>query len=255
MSNETTGAALVPAQTEEVSGLVRLAIEQKVPVEVLERLVALQERVTARDAEQALAEALNAFQAECPPIPRVGKAVVLKNGVKQYEYRFAPYDKTLEVIRPYLNAHGLSFTHDSAMVNGEVEVVCRLQHIMGAGRQSTFRAPVDNSGGKNPLQGVGSARSYGKRYTLVDVLGLSTEEDDDGRAAGGGGGGRKAATITEAQEADLRALMQEVGADEERFREYLGVGFLKEIQATALPGAIQALEARRAQKAKKGGDA
>jgi hypothetical protein len=92
---KTTAVAVPPAS--EVSGLVRLAIEQNVSVEILERLVALQERVTARNAETAMAEALAAFQATCPPIPKTITAEVRKNGVKAYEYQFAPLDEVVRV--------------------------------------------------------------------------------------------------------------------------------------------------------------
>ena len=244
-----TEVAVQPV-AEEVSGLVHLAIKEKVPVEVLERLVALQERVTDRHAEMAMAEALNAFQAECPPVPRVGKATVTKSGVKQYEYRFAPYDEILVVIRPHLKNHDLSFTHDSAIIGGEVEMVCTLQHILGATRKSTFRGPVDNSGGKNPLQGVGSARSYGKRYTLADVLGLSTEEDDDGRSAGGNGVSTSTGVITEAQAADLEALIQEVGTDKAKLLAWVGVKSLAEFPASELDRVTRHLEGKRGQDAK-----
>ena len=242
--HETTGVAVerMSQEPEEMSGLVRLAIQEKVPVEVLERIVALQERVTARNAEMAMAEALSAFQAECPPVPRVGKAVVMKNGMKQYEYRFAPLDEIVRVIRPHLTKHGLSYTHDSAIVGGEVETACTLQHVEGATRKATFRGPVDNSGGKNPLQGVGSARSYGRRYTLVDVLGLTTEEDDDGFGAASD---RNPGTITEEQAADLRALGDEVGQEWGKFLSWAQIERLEDLPAAKLAQATRTLQAKR----------
>lgn len=239
----------VPATVEtpaEVSSLVALALREKVPVEVLERLVALQERVTQRDAEMAMAQALAKFQQECPSIRRVKTAAVSKNGVKQYEYHFAPLDEVARVIRPFLAKNGLSYTHDRSVTANEVEVICTLQHSDGAKRTATFRGPIDTSGGKNPIQQVASAGSYGRRYSLMDVLGLTTEDDDDGHGAGGGGTGQ---TISESQEADLGALMREVGVDERRFLAWLkksvGVEKLSEIPVERYAEVVQALEQKR----------
>ena len=237
-------AAAAPVETEgQAMALVRMAIEQKVPVEVLERLVALQERVTERSAEMAMAQALAAFQAECPPVPRVSKATVMKNGAKAYEYHFAPLEEIVRVIRPCLTAHGLSYTHDARVESGAVEITCTLQHVEGAKRSAKFTGPVDNSGGKNPLQGVGSARSYGRRYTLIDVLGLTTEEDDDG--VGAHRQSEPPETITDKQAADLDALIDEVGADRAKFLRWLRVESLSQLTEPDLPRAIAALERKR----------
>lgn len=246
MSESSTAVTTVEGpRAVEVSGLVALAIERGVDVEVLERLVALQERVTQRNAESAMAQALALFQEECPSIRRVKTATVMKNGVKQYDYHFAPLDEIARVIRPVLAKHGLSYTHDGSIAGNEVETVCTLQHVEGAKRTATFRGPIDTSGGKNPIQQVASARSYGRRYSLMDVLGLTTEEDDDGHGAGEGTG----QTISEPQEADLRALMREVKVDEQKFSAWLkksvGVEKLSEIPVERHGEVVAALEQKR----------
>lgn len=225
----------------EVSSLVALALREKVPVEVLERLVALQERVTAQAAESAMARALAAFQAECPPIRRVKTATVKKEGVKQYEYDFAPFEEVARTIRDPLAKHGLSYSHDNTFTDKGVEVTCTLHHAEGAKRTATFRGPVDTSGGKNPIQQVASARSYGRRYSLIDVLGLAIEDDDDGQAAGEGG-----EPITVGQEADLRAMIRETGTNEQKFCEFFEVESLGKILARDYTKAVRLLEERRA---------
>lgn len=245
----TRAEAGVPAAAEtpqEAETLVAMAIREKVPVEVLERLVALQERVTERNAELAMSEALAAFQAECPPIPRIGTAEVKKNGVKQYEYHFAPFEKIVAVIGPILTRHGLSFTHDGEVNENNVTTICTLRHVAGAKRTATFTAPTDQSGGKNPLQAVGSARSYGRRYTLIDVLGLTTEEDDDGVGAHGRNGG--AGNITADQAAELNRIADDAGADKVAFCKVFGVPSIAEIPVALHKQAKRALETKLEQK-------
>ncbi len=243
-TNELTihGAPVAITESpDDVSGLVRLAIEQKVPVEVLERLVALQERVTAQNAEKAMAEALAAFQAACPSIGRTKTAEMKKDGRKLYEYQFAPLDEIARVIRPHLANAGLSYTHDGEVTDRTVRVTCTLQHAEGATRTATFTGPIDTSGGKNPIQQVASARSYGRRYTLIDVLGLTTGDDDDGQSAGS----KEPETLSEAAAADMEALADEVGINKPKFLKWLGVESFGEIRIVDYPRAKDALEARR----------
>ena len=165
-------------------------------IEVVERLVALQERQEERAAERAMVEALAAFQAECPAIPRSGRA-----DTGTYEFDFARYDDMVRIIRAPMAKHGLSFTPDFDLEgDGRLKITCRLQHVAGAVRSSTFIGPADTSGGKNAIQAIGSGRSYGKRYTLGDVLGLAHEDDTDGVVT----------TLIDAQQAaDLDAMLDE----------------------------------------------
>ena len=59
----------------------------------------------------------------------------------------------------------------------------------------------------------GAALTYGKRQSLTSVLGLTTADDDtDGVERGG-----KPDPITEGQLADLEALIEDVGADWQKF--------------------------------------
>lgn len=208
--------------------LIERALDRGVDMETIERLVALQERKEARDAERAMAEALAAFQAQCPAVRRVATADVRKNGQKVYDYGFAPYDEIIRVIRQPLADNGLSYTHDTKMEGNTLTVTCTLQHTAGAKRTATFTGPFDNSGGKNPLQGIGSTRSYGKRYTLTDVLGLATEEDDDGV----GSHGRDEPPVNADQLKRLNALADEAGADKAAFCKLMGVESMAAIPAT-----------------------
>jgi hypothetical protein len=249
MSNETTGAALVPAQTEEVSGLVRLALEKGHPVEVLERLVALQERVTDRDARMAYIQALSRFREECPQ-PQKNREnsqfQVTRNGTKKTA-RYSSLDEIERVTRPVAARHGLTWTWDTRMDGELMHVSCKVRHIDGHEDSATVSLPVESKAGASPQQKFAITQTYGMRYSLIAALGItSTDDDTDGNAP-------PAETITASQEADLRALIEDVGADEARFRRYLGVKALGDLAASDLPGAIKALEAKRG-KAQKGGD-
>lgn len=227
----------------EASGLVRLAIEKGVDVGILERLVELQKRVSDDHARTSFLAALEAFQAECPPLKRSSKVdYVTKTGVK-VRYNFAPLDEIAQAIRPFLSKHRLSYSWDSAIENGQVAVTCTLHHVEGHSRTATFRCPPDSAGSPtmNGAQKAGSALSYGQRYSLVQVLGLTSASDDvDGQTEGDA-----AEPVTPDQEATINALMREVGANERKFLEYMEVESVADLPASRFAEAVKLLEQKR----------
>lgn len=121
-----------------------------------------------------LCAALVAAQGEMPAVPKATRGQV----GSQVRY-YADLSSVLEVAMPVLNKHKLGivqFPYGGAQ--GPVTVVTRLFHESGEYMECEASMP---SGG-NGAQGVGSAITYCKRYSLMAVLGLATE-DDDGKAA------------------------------------------------------------------------
>ena len=114
-------AALVPMQdTGQVTDLLRLAVDKDIPAESLEKIVALHERIADRLAAQEFADALAAFQAECPSIIKNATAVVTGRSGGQFSYKFADLDHIAGIVRAPLREHGLSFTWDSQTDNGNL---------------------------------------------------------------------------------------------------------------------------------------
>lgn len=231
-------------EPEKVSGLVRLAIEKGVDVEVLERLVALQERVTERDARARYFEALGAFQEECPAIHKSKTADIATNSGGSYKYSFAPLDQIARTIRPFLKKHGLSYswTTEAGANAGILEVICVLRHIDGHAESARFPVPTETKAAMSGAQKVGAALTYGQRQSLVSVLGLTTTSDDvDGAEADDADG----ELVTPAQIDALSKRIDEVGADFHRFLTFMRVGALKEIPQRDFQKAMRALEMKR----------
>lgn len=230
-------------QIEDASGLVRLAIEKGVDVEVLERLVALQERGAERNARAAFFEAKAAFQEECPEIRKSKKADIVTKSGSKFGYSYAPLEEITRTIRPALARHGLSYTWDVADAGKVLNVVCVLRHIEGHEDRATFPVPVDTGGRMSDAQAMGAALTYGKRQSLIAVLGLTTaDEDTDAQRRATPTTTRK---ITREQLADLEVLIDEVGADRGRFMKHMQVEDLADLLATDVPRAIQLLEEKR----------
>lgn len=230
----------------EVSGLVKLAVEQKVPVEVLERLVALQERVTERNARMAYIQALSDFQSEVGTLVKTKTVSFVSSGGGKVAYAYAPLDEIERKIRPILVKHGLSYTWDTAMAERFLTVTCRVMHVDGHSESSSFSCQIEKQAKMNVAQSTASTSTYGRRQSLTAALGLSTAETDvDGRTPE-----EQGEKISMEQLADLKSLMDEVlGQKTDRFygwlKESLGVELLGDVPASAYPTVKSALEARR----------
>lgn len=224
----------------EVVSLVQFAIEQKVPVEMLERLVALQERVTDKAARAAFFGALKDFQAECPVIPKSHTANVKTKSGASFRYTYADLGDIVETVRPLLHKHGLSYAWNSKVTENRLLCTCKLRHVEGHQEEAEFECPVESEAGMSPAQKNGAALTYARRQSLVQVLGITTaDEDTDGRAPA------STEKITDSQAADLKSLADEVKADVSKFLLHLKVPDLESIPASRYSEAVRLLERKR----------
>ena len=85
------------------------------------------------------------------------------------------------VCRPLLVEHSLAITHTSTTAeNGSVTVTALMVH---APTGEWLTSSVTITPQQNTPQGVGSAMTYGRRYTLAALVGIVVDDDDDGHAA------------------------------------------------------------------------
>jgi hypothetical protein len=227
----------------EVSALVKLAIEEKVSVEVLERLVALQERVADRAAESAMNDAVRRFQEACPLLRKSRTAKIATKSGASYAYTYAPLAEIVDTIRDLLGECGLSYTWDSKVDAGLISVTCTLYHVDGARRTATFTGPTASNSGASEIQKSGAALTYGRRQALVQVLGLTqADEDRDGADPE-----PEPEPITSEQLADLDALYDEVKAavNAKKFLGFFGISKLADMPAHRYAEAVKMLERKR----------
>lgn len=150
-----------------------LALNPDVPVDKLEKIIALHERVQATAAKAAFDEAFAAMQADLPVIVEYKKG----DGGK---WSYAPLEDIVQAVRPTLSKHGFALSHATEWPDkGTVKVIGILSHKQGHERRSEFLSAADNSGSKNAVQALGSATSYGRRYTTNDLLNIVTRGEDD----------------------------------------------------------------------------
>jgi hypothetical protein len=101
---------------------------------------------------------------------------------------------------------------------------------------------------KGDAQGVGSAKTYARRYGLMDAFGIAPE-DDDGNAAAKAPPRQQAAPkfISDEQWAEVTGLMQATNTDAGKFCKAFGIESVKALTVDAYPKAKAQLERKLAQ--------
>lgn len=122
------------------------------------------------DAINELATSLAAAQGEIKDASKDSLNPHLKS-------KYADLAEVLQTARPTLSKHGLSVVQGVAFDNGQVHVTTRLLHKSGQFVESMISIPV----AKADAQGVGAATTYGRRYGLAAMIGIS-QDDDDGES-------------------------------------------------------------------------
>jgi hypothetical protein len=230
-ATEAPPPALVePEPTSLLPAIIRLARDPAVDVTKMEALLKMQERMEARQAESAFNTAFLAMQQKLPRIKKGGALTYPKNkndpdGEQKLVSRYATWEAIDDAIRPILAEHGFALSFRSERTDGALTMVAILRHSAGHSTETAGPpVPCDSSGGKNSIQGWGSAMSYGKRYAATAALNIVTEgEDDDAKLAG-------IQRITNEQIAELQKLIEETGTDERKFAGTFGIQHIGELQ-------------------------
>ena len=149
-------------------------------VEKLSKLLEMQEKWDATQANKAYVVAMSEFKASPPEI--------LKDRSVSYgqtSYNHASLGNVTAILNKALSEHGLTASWITSQDNGSIKVTCKITHVMGHSEETCLAAAPDTSGSKNPIQAIGSTVTYLQRYTLLALTGLATyDQDDDGFGAG-----------------------------------------------------------------------
>lgn len=119
-----------------------------------------------------LAKAIAAAQAELKPVKKECKNPFFNS-------RYADLAAVWEALKPF-HSHGIAITQQPFDAGeGMVGIATQLTHESGEWISGNLALPVS----KDDAQGVGSAITYCRRYSLGCMTGVVTEEDDDGNHA------------------------------------------------------------------------
>jgi hypothetical protein len=159
-----------------------------------------------------------------------------------FRSKFASLAAVRNAIMPVFAKHGLSILQDLKNESGGIACTTLILHASG---QKLTLGPLFMPSMKPDAQGLGSAATYARRYSLLSLAGVAGEPDDDGNAAVATNGKDAAPLISDKQAADLKALIEEVGETQDRFLKWAKFDTLQNIPAAFLPQAVKKLEAKR----------
>lgn len=218
------------------------AVSGNAPMEVLEKLMGLQERWEKNQARKAFDNAMASAKAKIPTISK-NRAVDFTSQKGRTNYRYEDLAEVAKTVTPILAEFGLSYRfRTTSTINEPVTVTCIVSHRDGHFEENTLCAGRDESGNKNSIQAIGSTLTYLQRMTLKAALGLAASNDDDAKAAGGGDDG---GFITDEQSATINALIAETGTNLARFCGFMKVEAVADIPASGYQRAITALNAKK----------
>ena len=184
-SPATQSQPLAPMQINGISPLVAMLASGQLKKENVQDAMLLQQGHEDYEAKKAY----NVAMAKARTL--MGSAAKSKGNT----FTGSSYADLSDLIRaagPALSSNGFNwswkFDHSE---KGFLNCDCHVTHELGHTETYPCRMPdsiaVTSKQGKavnNPAQAAGSARTYAKRYSFSDAVGLATE-DDDGHAAGG----------------------------------------------------------------------
>lgn len=212
--------------------LVQMAVQQGADIDKLQKLMELQERWEANQARKAFVLAMAEFKKDPPTIIK-DKQVAFG----QTSYKHAELDQVCGVIGKALSKVGISHTWEVNQSDKNIRVTCVLTHSAGHSQSVSLESQADQSGGKNSIQAIASAVTYLERYTLLAATGVATGEGDDD--------GKQTEFVTTEQAMTLKALAQEVKANEAAFLKYAKADNFETIPATKYSEAVAMLEQKR----------
>lgn len=237
MSDSTLTIREEPSVALMLQGIIDKGITAE-SVAVMGQLVALKERMDAKQAEKDFVADFVSLKQAMPKI-QATKGVPGKDG--NIKYHFAPLDEIDNQLNPVALKHGFtySFTEEASTRVGTITKVCIVQHKSGHSARHPFSVRIGNGPpGSTDSQADGAAHSYAKRGALCDAFGIVISHDDDARALGG--------SITQAQADQLRRMVKETKSDEAAFLTFAGADTFEAIDSSQLDRLVEKLEKKMA---------
>ena len=155
-----------------------------------------------------------------------------------FKSSYADLTSVIKAIKQPFADNGLSYTQFPVSNENGVGVSTRLMHISGQWLEMEYTLRTVK---KDP-QASGSAISYARRYALQSIAGIPTAEDD-AESAMLRGDDKK--VVSDDQIIAIKKLLDETGADSEKFCKWLKVRSVDQILAMHYDRAVAALEAKK----------
>lgn len=181
-----------------------------------------------------LATALAKFQSEVKDAERTKSS---------YNGKYAALEQIYAIIRPLLSKNGIAYKQDLvSQTTQEIKIQTWLIHSSGQYMMTELTVGVPAGTGKtNPLQQVGIASSYARRYAIMGAVGITQmEEDNDADSFSTASQFKQAPQlppkkenlINPSQLKELKELLDITGSEIDKFCSHFKVNRLEELTIT-----------------------
>lgn len=155
-----------------------------------------------------------------------------------FKSSYADLTAVIKAIKQPFADNGLSYTQFPVTDENGMGVCTRLMHVSGQWLEGQFTLPVV----KRDPQAASSSLTYARRVSLSSIAGIPTA-DDDAESAMLRGDDKK--IISDDQIIAIKKLLDETGADSEKFCKWLKVRSVDQILEIHYDRAVAALEAKK----------
>ena len=159
-----------------------------------------------------------------------------------FKSRYADLAAVLDAIRAPLSANGLSTVQTMQITDRCILLQTTLLHASGQFISTEYPIAM----GLKP-QEMGSAITYGRRYSLAALVGIA-QDDDDANAAANAAPSIKAngAKVTPEQAAEIAALCLQIHSEfHESFCDYFNIEAIPDLPAFEYERAMKAIAKKR----------
>jgi hypothetical protein len=155
-----------------------------------------------------------------------------------FKSSYADLTSVIKAIKQPFADNGLSYTQFPVSNENGMGVCTRLMHVSGQWLEGQFTLPVV----KRDPQAASSSLTYARRVSLSAIAGIPTA-DDDAESAMLRGDDKK--VVSDDQIIAIKKLLDETGADSDKFCKWLKVRSVDQILAVHYDRAVAALEAKK----------
>lgn len=160
-----------------IDRLLQEAVKNNLPVETMERLLAMRKELKAEQAREAFLTAMATLQKDLP-IVKATKAVKTSSGA--VAYRYAPLEDIILAVKKIIADHGFSFSVKTETKEKTVKATCIVRHQLGHEEESTVEVPLGNKTQvMSDTQVTAAAITFAKRYAFCNAFGIVVKDEDD----------------------------------------------------------------------------
>ena len=231
---------MLPATVVTPMSMLDRALAGGATMEVIEKLMALQERWEANAARKAFDAAIADAKSEIPVILK-NKTVDFTSLKGRTTYQYEDLAEIAKTVDPIISKYGLSYRFRSMIENGAIKVICMLSHRDGHCEENSVVGPRDESGNKNAHQAIASGITYLQRITLKLALGLAASTDDDGARSQVKVNETPPESIMDDQVAEIERMLVAKNANREAFLKHFKIEDLSQMYVSEYVQAIAML--------------